>query len=157
MLRKALKTLMLPRNWLLASAACLGVWLALGYHQDQVAAQLALESKAGTGPANSAAGPDLSGWRQVSLAAALFFALLTGLCKARGCYHTRRPGVQQNAATEARSTAQTAFQPIMAQEDIAGNERTGEPSHRFENSPSRKASQFMQTAVASLTPVRNRQ
>ena len=151
------KTLTTPRIWLIAAAVCLCAWIGLGYHQDQVAAQLALESKTGVAPDRSIAGPDLSEWRQIALAMACCLGLGGTLLQFRSSAGNNRRSARPTSEAAVRENAPAGFQPILTQEEIIGHSSEEAVEKDWRTSPSSKVTAFMQSAVQSLKPIKNRQ
>ncbi len=151
------KSLTEPRIWVTFAATCFAAWAALGYHQDQIAAELALVIKSGAATAGSGIGPDLSIWQQVSFVMFCLFLLIAAVCHVRARTRLDQSPVSKGSEQTMPDPSTAAFQPIMAQDEILGRSPPDAPIDGFDQAPSRKVSQFMQSAVMSLTPVKNRQ
>ena len=156
MFKRTLFLLSSPRYWLIAAALCLGGWVVLGYHQDQVAAQLLLEQKAGIEASKSAAGPDLSGFRQLAFAMMVGLVLVAAFLQIRTLRGQRTSSSSRHMVVPPSTEVPTAFQPIKTQEELVGEDETEQEDIGLERRPTRMVSQFAQSAIWSKRPTKSR-
>ena len=148
--------LLKPRFWLIAAAASAVGWVLIGYHQDQLAAQIVLDKKAGAASSVNQTGTDLTLFRQILFALACLFGALACLISFRSQQSTVTPPETPSGETANKPDGSGAFQPIRTQEEIVGEEKA-QATMQKQKRGSRAVSQFAQSALQLIRPVRSRQ
>lgn len=149
MLERFISVLFASRTWFIAAAFCVAAWVAVGYHQDQMNAALALgqTDEVLSDPAA------LTPVRQTLLGVALFMLVVAGLLTLPIWRRRQAAAKRPKAAGETTSQRADAFQPIRTQEELTVDEhaKAAPPKSRL----SRVVSQLAETVFAARTTSKN--
>ena len=117
----------MPRFWLLFAAASFLAAMAIGYHQDQMAAQSVMAKKVSGAPQDFAENAALTWVRQVLQAVSLVLMGLVLVLQFRLTRKDKRREPETREPAQAPQSTPMGFQPILTQEEIAFDDSPDAP------------------------------